>query len=206
MDLKEKSYKIFLFSDQYKKMVMNTLEMAIKQGNPPVIISDTYITEQAFDAKTKYCDYRIIYPLLFLFYHWIELVLKGFLLVLVKENPETKKPDIEKIAHHNIIKLLKQFKENYYNEKDIINFFEKYTIKNNMPSFLKVFFDKNKLSVKNYYNFFRYPLDKNFDITCDYSSIKYTNEKGLILFKDLLKDINSCLTPIVKLGRKINNQ
>ena len=136
----------------------------------------------------------------------MELVLKGFLLVLVKEIPETKKPDIEKIAHHNIIKLLKQFKENYPNEKDIINFFEKYTIKNNMPSFLKVFFDKNKLSVKNYYNIFRYPLDKNFNITCDYSSIKHTNEKGLTFFKDLLKDINRYKKHIVKLGRALNNK
>lgn len=74
-----------------------------------------------------------------------------------------------------------------------------------MPSFLKVFFDKNKLSVKNYHGFFRYPLDKNFDITCDYSSIKYTNKKGLIFFKELSEDIDRCLTPIMKLGRRINN-
>ena len=123
-------------------MVMNTLEMAIIGKNPSAPISNTYTTEQAFDAKIKYCDYSIIYSLLFLFYHWIELILKGFLLVLVEEDPETKKPDTKKIAHHNIIKLLKQFKENYSNEKDIINFFEKYTIKNNMPSFLKVFLIK----------------------------------------------------------------
>lgn len=206
MNLKEKSYKIFLFSDHYKQMVMNTLEMAIIGKNPSVVVSDTYTTEKDLDDKTKYCDYSIIYPLLFLFYHWIELLLKGFLLVLVKENPETKKPDIKKIAHHNIIKLLKQFKENYSNEKDIINFIEKYTIRNNMPSFLKNFFDKNELSVKNYYNFFRYPLDKNFDLTCDYSSIQYTDEKGLIFFKDLLKDINECLNPIVELGRKVNDK
>jgi hypothetical protein len=206
MDLKEKSNKNFLFSNQYIRMVMNTLEMAIKQGNPFVVLSDTYITEQDFDDKTKYCDYRIICPLLFLFYHWMELVLKGFLIVLAKENPETKIIDIEIIAHHDIIKLLKQFKENYSNEKDIINFFEKYIEENNLPSFLKVFFDKNKLSIKNYYNFFRYPLDKNFDITCDYSSIKYTNKKGLIFFKDLLKDIDRCLTPIVKLGNRITGQ
>jgi len=158
-DLKAKSNKIFLFSDHYKQMVINTLEMAIKDKNPSVIISDTFITEKDLNKKTKYCDYSIIYPLLFLFYHWIELILKGFLLVLIKEDPETKKPDIKKIAHHNIIKLLKQFKGSYSNEKDIINFFEKYTIKNNMPSFLKDFFDKNELSVKNYYTFFRYPLD-----------------------------------------------
>lgn len=111
MTLKEKSYKIFLFSDQYKQMVMNALEMAIIGKNPSAIISNTYITEQAFDTKTKYCDYRIIYPLLFLFYHWMELVLKGFLLVLARENPETKKPDIKKIAHHNLIKLLKNLKK-----------------------------------------------------------------------------------------------
>ena len=187
-------------------MVMNTLEIAIKEKNPSVIISDTFITEKDFNEKIKYCDYSIIYPLLFLFYHWIELILKGFLLVLVKEDPETKKPDIKKIAHHNIIKLLKQFKENYPNEKDIINFFEKYIEENNMPSFLKDFFNKNKLSVKNYYTFFRYPLDKNFDLTCDYSSIKYTGKKGIIFFKDLLKDIDRCLTPIMKLGKKINNK
>jgi len=161
--------------------------MAIIGKNPSAIISDIYITEQAFNAKTKYCDYRIIYPLLFLFYHWMELVLKGFLLVLVKENPETKKHDVEKIAHHNIIELLKQFKENYPNEKDIINFFEKYIEENNMPSFLKDFFNKNKLSVKNYYTFFRYPLDKYFDLTCDYSSIKHTGKKGVIFFRELLK-------------------
>jgi len=206
MTLKDKSWEILLFSDHYKQMVMNTLEMAIDGGNPSAIVSDICITNQAFNNKIKYCDYSIIYPLLFLFYHWMELVLKGFLIVLVKENPKTKKTDIKKIAHHNVIKLLKQFKENYTDEKDIINFFEKYTIKNNMPSFLKIFFDKNKLSVKNYYNFFRYPLNKNFDITCDYSSIKHTNKKGLIFFEDLLKDINRYKKHIVKLGRDLNNK
>ena len=206
MTLKDKSWEILLFSDHYKQMVMNTLEMAIEGGNPSVIVSDIYFTNQAFNNKIKYCDYSIIYPLLFLFYHWMELVLKGFLIVLVKENPETKKTDIEKIAHHNVIKLLKQFKENYSNEKDIINFFEKYTEENNMPSFLKVFFNENKLSIKNCHNFFRYPLDKNFNIRYDYSSIKYTNRKGLIFFKELLKDIDRCLTPIIKLGRDLNNK
>ena len=206
MNLKEKSHKIFLFSDHYKQIVINTLEMAIKEKNPSVIISDTFITEKDFNEKTKYCDYSIIYPLLFLFYHWIELILKGFLFVLVEEDPDTKKPDTKKIAHHNIIKLLKEFKENYSNEKDIINFFEKYTKKNKMPFFLKVFFDENKLSVKNYYKFFRYPLDKNFNITCDYNSITHTGKKGLIFFRELLKDINRYNPLIVKLGRKINDQ
>jgi hypothetical protein len=187
-------------------MVKNTLEMAIKMGNPSVDISNISFNEQAFYEKTKYCDYSIIYPSLFLFYHWIELILKGFLIVLVEENPETKNPDTKKITHHNIIKLLKEFKQNYSNEKDIIDFIEKYTIKNNMPSFLKDFFDKNKLSVKNYYHFFKYPLDKKFDITCDYNSITHTDKKGLTFFEDLLEDINRCQPLIVKLGRKINNQ
>ncbi|MDD5606838.1 MAG: hypothetical protein PHN37_03200 [Candidatus Pacebacteria bacterium] len=205
MDLKEKSYKIFLFSEHYKQMVTNTLEMAIKEKNPSYIISDTFITEKDLIEKTKYCDYSIIYPLLFLFYHWIELILKGFLLMQVKENPKTKKLNIKKIAHHDIMILFKQFKNNYPNEKDIINFIGKYTIKNNMPDFLKIFFNSNKLSVKNYYNFFRYPLDKNFDITCDYDTIIHTGEKGLTFFKDLLEDINRCQPLIVKLGRKITN-
>jgi len=201
MTLKEKSYKILLFSDQYITMVTNTLEMAIKSGNPSVIISDRYITDQDLINKTKYCDYSIVDPLLFLFYHWVELVLKGFLLVLAKEDD-----DIKKIAHHNIIKLLKEFKNNFSNEKDIINFFEKYTKKSNMPNVLKMFFNKNNLSVKNYYNFFRYPLDKNFNIKYDYSDIQHTNKEGLAFFKDLLKDINRCKKHIVKLGRDLNDK
>jgi len=201
MVLKEKSWRILHFSDQYITMVTNTLEMAIKSGNPSVIISDNIISEKYLINKTKYCDYSIIVSLLFLFYHWIELVLKGFLLVLVKEDA-----DIKKIAHHDVIKLLKEFKNNFSNEKDIINFFEKYTKKNNMPILLKMFFDKNKLSVRNYYTFFRYPLDRNFNIKYDYSSIQYTNKEGLTFFKDLLKDINRYKKHIVKLGRDLNNK
>ncbi len=201
MTLKEKSWRILHFSDQYITMVTNTLEGAIKSGNPSVIISDNIISEEYLINKTKYCDYSIIISLLFLFYHWIELVLKGFLLVLVKEDA-----DIKRIAHHNVIKLLKEFKNNFPNEKDIINFFDKYTKKNNMPNLLKMFFNKNNLSVRNYYNFFRYPLDRNFNIKYDYSSIQYTNKEGLAFFEDLLKDINRYKKHIVKLGRDLNNK
>jgi hypothetical protein len=194
MDLKDKSYKILLFSDKYIRMVTNTLEMAIKSGNPSAgIASNSYISNQDLINKTKYCDYSIMVPLLFLFYHWIELVLKGFL--ITKENI-----DLKKLTHHDIKKLLKEFENNFPNERNIVNFFEKYTKKNNMPNVLKMFFNKNNLSVKNYHNFFRYPLDKNFNIKYDYSSIQYTNEEGLAFFEDLLKDINRYKKHIVKLG------
>jgi len=199
MTLKDKSWEILLFSDQYIRMVTNTLEMAIKYGNPSAIISDSYITNQDLINKTKYCDYSIVVPLLFLFYHWIELVLKGFL--FTKENI-----NIKNLTHHNVKKLLKEFKNYFPNEKDIINFFEKYTKKDNMPYLLKTFFNKNNLSVRNYYNFFRYPLDKNFNIKYDYSSIQYTNKEGLTFFKDLLKDINRYKKHIVKLGQDLNNK
>ena len=193
MTSKEKSWTILKFSDQYITMVKNTLEMAIKDGNPSVVISKDFISEKYFINKTKYCDYSIIICLLFLFYHWIELVLKGFL--LAKENI-----DIKKITHHNVEKLLEEFKNNFFKEKDIITFFEKYTKKDNMPIFLKKFFNKNNLSVGNYYDFFRYPLDKNFNFEYDYSSIKYTDEEGLAFFKNLLKDINNYKKYIVDLG------
>ena len=69
MTLKEKSWRILLFSDQYITMVTNTLEMAIKSENPSVIISDSYITDQDLINEIKYCDYSIIISLLFPFYH-----------------------------------------------------------------------------------------------------------------------------------------
>jgi len=199
MTLKEKSWTVLQFSDQYITMVTNTLEMAIKLGNLSVIISDNFISEKHLNNKTKYCDYSIIISLLFLFYHWMELVLKGFLLA-------KKSIDVKKITHHNIQKLFKNFKNNFSNEKDIIAFFKKYTKKDNMPNLLKKFFNKNNLLVENYYDFFRYPFDKNLNFKYDYSSIQYTNKEGLTFFEDLLKDINRYKKHIVKLGRDLNNK
>ena len=45
MTLKEKSWTVLQFSDQYITMVTNTLEMAIKLGNLSVIISDNFISK-----------------------------------------------------------------------------------------------------------------------------------------------------------------
>ena len=197
MEAKNKSYKIFLFSEHYIFMVTNTLEKMIEAGNPYIISSDNEITETEFIDKTKYSDYSIIIALLFLFYHWLELILKGFLLV---------KLNIKNLTHHNIEKLLKDFKKNYPNETTIISFFQKYIEINNMPSFLKNFFNKNNLTTGNFYDFFKYPLTKHFNIEYDYASITRTEDKGIDFFKSLLTDIDQHKKYIVKLGREITSQ
>jgi hypothetical protein len=196
MDSKEKSLKFFLLSEHYINMVTNTLEKMIETDNPSVILSNNYITESDFTNKTKYCDFSIIVALLFLFYHWAELILKGFLLV---------KLDINKLTHHNIEKLLLDFIKHYPNESNIIAFFKKYIEPNNMPSLLKNFFNKNNLTTGNFYDFFKYPLNKDFNKKYDYTCITHTDDKGVDFFKGLLKDINQNKKYIVKLGRKITS-
>jgi len=196
MNPKEKSWKFLLFSENYINMVTNNLEKAIETGNPSALVFKNKISVETLINKTKYCDYSIIIALLFLFYHWIELVLKGYLLAKVNEN---------EITHHNIERLLEEFKNYYPDEKEIITFFEKYIQTNNMPLLLKKFFNKNNLTTGGFYAFFKYPLDRDFNIEYDYTDITYTDEQGLIFFNELLGDINQNKKYIVNLGRDIKS-
>lgn len=195
------SFEFLVFSDQYRTLVENMLEEMIKNENPSPIVYDAIANikidlENYLGEKTKYSDYKVIKAFLFLFYQWLELILKGFL--SAKGNLDTKK-----FLHHDIENLLEQFKDNYSDQKDLITFFEKYITKNCNPVFLKNFYDKNNVSAKDYYIIFRYPFNKKTYLEYEYTDITYTGKKGLDFFKDLLHDIKKHKTYIGILGHYI---
>lgn len=151
-------------------------------------------TDEEYDEITKWSDFHISNPILFNFYHGLELLLKGFL--ALKENYILK-------PMHNTEKLFKEFKKNYGKEEKIISILDKYLTINLMPDFLAKCLKNNNIQINDFYNFLRYPADKNFQNVYNYIDLKYKEEKGLIFFKELKSDLDILLREIVKLYREI---
>jgi len=69
------------------------------------------------DRQTKWSDARLVEPLLFNFYHGLELLLKGFALWKSGSNPK---------LDHLLTVLLDSFMKEYPREVDLISAFQKY--------------------------------------------------------------------------------
>ena len=65
-------------SETYFFLVRNVLEENVKQGNLHLVTLDKEISEEEYDEMTKWSDFNI-FPILFNFYHGLELLMKGFL-------------------------------------------------------------------------------------------------------------------------------
>lgn len=179
---------------KYLYLVKNVLSENVKQGNSYIITSDERITTEEYDEMTKWSDFNISNPILFNFYHGLELLLKGFLLL---RNDYIFEP------RHNIRKLFKDFKEEYNGKQNIISILGKYLMIDLMPDFLANCLKNNNIQINKFYEFLRYPTDKNAQSVYNYIDLKYKKEKGTIFFKGLVKDTDILGREAVKSYREI---
>lgn len=191
------SLSFLRLSSNYLLLVRNALKEAIKQGNIFVVIKDHKISEKELNDETKWSDFNIIIPILFNFYHGLELLMKGFLIL-------KKKTDLKKT--HNIKNLLNNFCVDYNKNIEVINFLKKYTDIKFMPKILSTFLKENKIGIDEFYIFLKYPTDKNSSKIYNYFKLKYNEEKGLILFKEIIDDIDHLLPEAVKIYREKENK
>lgn len=184
-------------SIKYLYLAKNASDENIKRGNPHMIFGDKEITAKEYEEMTKWSDFNTSNPILFNFYHGLELLLKGFLLL--------RDGYILKPSHH-VEKLFEEFKKNYSKEQKIISILEKYLAIDSMPDFLANCLRNNNIKIDNLYEFLRYPTDKNAQKVYDYIDLKYKEEKGLVFFKGLVSDLDILGLEIVKLYREIENK
>jgi len=184
-------------SHNYLSLVRNALEVAIEKGNVFVVIKDHEISEKELTEETKWSDFNIIVPILYNFYHGLELLMKGFLILMKDYN--LKKT-------HDIKKLLNDFCINYKKEIEIIKLLNKYADMNLMPKILSKFLKENKINVDEFYVFLRYPFDKRNEKKFSYYQLYGNDEKGLNLFKEIVSDIDILIPKIVKLYREKENE
>lgn len=162
-----------------------------KNKNRSMVFSDLPSNAKAFRRQMLWNDYSMIVPLLFMFYHGMELMLKGFAVLHVKGIPKT---------NHEISELFKAFKENYPAETRLHCLFGKYIDdRYAMPEILKSFFDNNHMNVNRFYESLRYPFSRSME-TFETHSLKYQGSTGVPFFRQLQKDIAEICKNIIRLG------
>ena len=175
----------FSFSLNFFQLVENVLLEMIKHNN-----IDLYVGKPREDIKehyrqiTKWSDFRVFVPILFNFFHGIELLLKG---ANYKIGLPTKNPN------HNLADNYKQFIENYPNAIIITAIFKKYIFPTTKTcKILSDFYDLNNIpNSSKFFEIFKYPTDKNFQISFNYKDLRNLGELGLDFFNQIIKDIET---------------
>jgi len=187
------SLNFLTLSLKYLSLVKNVLEENIKQGNLHIIIGDKEFSEKEYDQKTRWSDFNI-FPILFNLYHGLELLMKGFLILI--DNYKVK-------PTHDFKKLLNDFKLYYPSQKKIFNILAKYLEPDYMPELLSKWLEENKMDITQLHELLEYPFDKTFKKKINYLKLKYQQDKWLSFAKQLVNDIETLQKGSVQLYRSL---
>lgn len=181
------AFSFLSLAEKYLHTCKNILEQNIESENP-YHVSDP----ENVQALTKWSDFNVFIPTLFLFYHGIELALKGLLLNINKQIQQD----------HDIVTIYRQVKEIFTERSKIIELLEKY-IENctTTPALLRDLMadNPNIIDVSEFYLFLRYPISKKMQNCYNLSATKYKSGANLQFAKALNTDIESILIEIVKI-------
>ncbi|MBU1705943.1 hypothetical protein KKG19_04450 [Patescibacteria group bacterium] len=173
---------------QYLHMVEMVAKETIEQGNKFVVDSDKEISWEQLISETRWSDHRLVIPLLFDFYHGVEILLKGFL--ICKSNREKKS--------HKLSSLLSAF-ETMYPDHDITRLLAPYITQNQLLEPLLSFCSESAISIDDYYQALKYPESTGGSIY-RHMSLKYRGETGIDFFSRLVRDVNQLRREAVLLG------
>ncbi|TLP73233.1 HEPN domain-containing protein [Maribacter sp. ACAM166] len=166
---------------QFHQLVRESITEMIKEGNKVNITSkfdDKQSDEESWDeykSKTRWNDLNIGVPLLFNFYHGLELLLKGIL----QEEGVSLKPT------HKLNELFSEISNDMNLPDSLISPIKKYIDTTNQ--FQEVF-RMNNSSPNQYHLLLRYPENKN--KTHIFSKIRGQEKIGLNNFIELKEDID----------------
>lgn len=160
----------------YWQLVRNSVEEMELQENKTSVIQE-YDEENTndwsyFEENTKWNDQNIGIPLLYNFYHGLELFMKGLL--------ELNKSEIPK--GHNLFKLYELLKTNEIcYPKEMIRKLKSYVYDFKE---LNVFFNQNKIDSSKFYECFRYPINKE-NMNFYFGAIRGKQNVSFELYKKL---------------------
>jgi len=180
---------------QYFHLVKNCIDETIKVENNWVIVTDNEhnIDWEQYDIDTKWSDFNIVIPIIFDYYHGIEVVMKGFLLA---NNPCISN------TKHKLSGLLSEFIKLYPNNL-LGNIFQRYIEKSKMPELLNDFCSSSQIDIDEYYQALKYP-NSTYNRIYDHYSLMYKGKNGKAFFIDLRNDINDIMNQIIILGKNLN--
>ncbi|MBT3045026.1 MAG: hypothetical protein KME67_19380 [Candidatus Thiodiazotropha sp. (ex Codakia orbicularis)] len=170
----------FVIGFQYLDLSEKVSSNIAASGNKWMIVQeggDWIKLNKEYDQEVKWSDHQLGIPVLFNFYHGLELLLKGLL--------RLKKP-IEK--NHKLPDLL-NLVESEYPESNFLRCFKKYVHLDNAPEILNVFFEKSSANISEWYQALKYP-ESTKGKKYHHVHLKYQEESGGLFFAELSEDIH----------------
>jgi hypothetical protein len=170
------------FSKFFFDIVTASLTQTIKHGNHNIIMcKPTANPEHLYDKATTWSDFRIIVPILFNFFHGIELWLKGA--HYLKAAPTNK-------ANHKLTILLELFKSEYPDNVILHAILSDYILPTHNCPILQTFYQTNAIQNSDqFYEMLKYPYDKSHQTSFNYKDIRNLTDSGIPFFEKIISDI-----------------
>jgi hypothetical protein len=175
---------------QFMNIVTAVAGETLAQKNALIFVSDEQINLDQYSKATQWSDFRVVIPLLFNFYHGLEVILKGFLVSTDGSSRST----------HKLSKLIEDF-ELAFPGMSIGIIARKYTEQSQMPKILKEFCDASNITIDQYYQALKYP-ESTSKIVYLHCLLKNKGVDGLAFFDEISKDSKRLVTETVSLWRQ----
>lgn len=184
-----------MVSMQYLIGTQYLLQVIIENRNRHSYVGNP-IDDDILQEKLESNDREIFYPLMFNFYHALEIIFKGLIELQTSENLQRK---------HSLSQLYKRVEKLELNKTDLLligSYVSK--IDENFPEFAK-WMQENKLTIDSFYEFLKYPAatingKEKISRVELYSDPKLLGkeDKTLPFYKKLCNDIEKIRRLIVK--------
>lgn len=162
---------------QFLHLVESVLNESLDQENANWYHGDP-ISIKEFNHKTRWADFNLIRPVLFNFYHGLELLMKGLLLTVGRQVD----------SNHRLDELMSEVLASKDIPKDIKTKLQRHLESNSLLEPMKGFINQNNISFSKLYEYLRYPLNKEGSEFSDYDVFEYQGERLLPYFEKVAKD------------------
>ena len=165
---------------QYLHLAECSADEIVKRGNIHFMVFDGIDLEEqdaVFDEAVKWADHSLGIPVIFNFYHGLELCLKGLLAM------NGKVP-----GNHKLSQLSSECSL-LHGGASFQGILERYIDTSKAHGLLKVFFDSNSIEIDEWFQALKYPEMKSGKTLID-RSLRYQGEEGAKFFDTLKRDIS----------------
>lgn len=171
------------------QLTLNVADEIVKHENPMSMQFEGFEAPSAeeFEEHMKWSDQNIVEPLLFNFYHGMELSLKAMILA----------QGVELSADHKLSKLFARVEELYPNNS-ISSFYKKYIFTDSLPCLLNEFCNESGMTMDLYFQSLKYPTSTK-GVSFNHSTLRARGEDGIVFLNELLIDLRSAREQVEKI-------
>ncbi len=176
---KFEAIRLALMACDFWQLTANAAEELAQQGNH---CSLSYIgwgwpSKEEWENHTKWSDINIGQPVLFNFYHGIELSLKA---LIVAKGQKIKN-------NHQLSKLVNQVGA-LYKDEELTSFYSKYVVLDKLPKILYDFCRESDMTMDLYFQSLKYPTSTK-GVEFNHSVLRYNEDSGIELFSEIRADV-----------------